>query len=323
LFKAERPGVYSQPKTSISHEEIRNKVYAKPDSKIVLLAMSSMDEIFAVDMLGISSKILLKSKYSTIENQLDWIEHVISIVEKEPTIHLVIRIHPRELPNKREGVFSIHAKDLLRTLQSRPLAENIYLNLPDDSISLYDLFQVSSLVLNGNSTSGLEAAFLGIPVVIHHPDLLTTMPADFAYVAKSKREYRTTLMRALKIGKPNSDKKYIYRWYNFRFASMSSELVPLELKEILRVTKPLYRLYSRLNLPLLLILRKSMFNFSKTSSLESEATKVLVERREGINLDRKAPIFGNGTLEIEKNAIRISTNSLDKSWVHSKFRNAT
>ena len=303
LFKAESPWVYSQPKSNKSKHEIRSRVRADFGSKVILLAMSSMDEIFAVDMIGISPKILLKSKYATFENQLDWINHVISIVRGESNLHLVIRIHPRELPNKRESVGSLHARDILTKLRDQELPANVYLNTPDDSLSLYDLLQISEVVLNGNSTSGLEAAFWGIPVVVHHPDLITTMPQDFAYVAKSRSEYKDVLIKAIELGKPNVELNIIYRWYNFRFASVSNEFISDSLKRKFAHTSLFFKLYARLQLPLLKLLKTYYFTHAKFAHTSQELVDLLVEAREGINLGERHEIYGNGKLETENDAI--------------------
>jgi hypothetical protein len=323
LFKAESPWVYSQPMTSKATSDVRNRVGARPESKIILLAMSSMDEIFAVDMLGISNKILLKSKYETFQNQADWIDYVISIVSTVPNLHLVVRIHPRELPNKRENVSSAHAKDLLSNLRNRDLPKNVFLNTPDDQLSLYDLLQVTDVILNGNSTSGLEAALLGIPVIIHHPDLLTTMPPDFAFIAKSKADYKQVLMDAITSGKPKTEIKYIYRWYNFRFASVSSEFITQDLRQRLNRTTLFYKVCMRLKPPLIRIIRELFFRRDKESDYPHMSIDFITNATDGINIGKSDYIFGEGNSEEETKSILNSVVKIRHKNLEFKVGNET
>jgi hypothetical protein len=76
-------------------------------------------------------------------------------------------VHPRQVPNKREKVKSEHVKKLMKVLKNLP--SNIQVNLPTDNFSIYEIFLISDLVLNQNSSSGLEASVFGIPTLVHDP----------------------------------------------------------------------------------------------------------------------------------------------------------
>src|SRR5690606_6941171 len=97
-------------------------------------------------------------------------------------LFLIIRVHPREFPNKRDSLKSDHALELEQTLSELP--ENVRVNWPSDNISLYDLAQIMDVCLNSWSTAGKEMGTLGIPVVLYSADLVF-YPADLNYLAVS------------------------------------------------------------------------------------------------------------------------------------------
>ena len=92
-----------------------------------------------------------------------------------PDLFLIIRVHPREFPNHREGQKSKNAELYEKLLTNLP--SNIVVNWPSDNISVYDLAEHVDLVLNGFSSSGLEMALLGIPV-LSYANEWNTYPID-------------------------------------------------------------------------------------------------------------------------------------------------
>ena len=127
----------------------------------------------------------------------------------------MIRIHPREFANKWDGVNSASGRTILEFLNSMNLPSNVILNTPDDGISLYDMPQITELVLNSTSTVGLEFAALGVPSVCVSPNSLIAYPQQLSSAAFSLEAYK-----ALVVSPPIFDENelllFSVRWMNFK-----------------------------------------------------------------------------------------------------------
>lgn len=204
LLKAKHYLVYSTPKS----KELVNirKIYnIGKNQKILTVTMSSYDELFAAEYVGAWSS----PKKLIFANQIDWIEQLIKYVKDKKDYFLLIRVHPREFPNKRDGVKSQHAKMLEIFFKNLP--ENVKVNWPTDEMSIYDLAQETDVFLNAWSTVGIEMSLLGIPVVIYSKDFIQ-YPADLNYLAKSRKDYFTKIELAIKEGWSFDKIKRTYRW---------------------------------------------------------------------------------------------------------------
>ena len=204
LIKAKHFLVYSAPK---SKENLNiKKIYDISDNQKVLTAtLSSYDEMFAAKYVGawiFSEKLVFK-------NQIEWIKSLIIYVKKRRDLFLIIRVHPREFPNKREGIKSVHAKMLEKVLRNLP--NNIRINWPVDDISIYDIAQETDVFLNAWSSVGVEMSLLGIPVVIYTKELIFYPPA-LHYVAKNQKDYFAKIELALRKGWSYEQIKKTYRW---------------------------------------------------------------------------------------------------------------
>lgn len=204
LIKAKHYLIYSAPK-SRKLLEIRKIFNIKEDQKILTATMSSYDEMFAAKYIGAWN---LPNKL-VFPTQVDWIKKLIEYVKTRPNLFLIIRVHPREFPNKRDGVMSEHAKMLVKVLKNLP--NNIKVNWPTDNISIYDLAQETDVFLNAWSTVGVEMSLLGIPVVLYSEDLVQ-YPSDLNYVGKDIKKYFSKIEEALKDGWSYEKIKKTYRW---------------------------------------------------------------------------------------------------------------
>jgi len=95
-------------------------------------------------------------------NMFAWLDTVLEIIKAHPETLFIIRAHPDETrPGKvsRESVAiwvaKKHAEDL----------SNFMFVAPDEHISSYELILHSKFVLIYNSTIGLEASIMGVPVL--------------------------------------------------------------------------------------------------------------------------------------------------------------
>ena len=178
---------WGQYGNSYSSQNIREFFKIPKSKKIYLATLSSSDERFAANTVGVN---YFRDKAEIFKSQIEWVKFLIKYVKDNKKVHLIIRIHPRDYSNARYPGRSNNA-DLLSQLLSN-LPSNISYNTPDDNISIFDLAHEVSLLLNYHSSSGREFALLGIPVLIHSKSV-HTFTTDFCIVANSLKEYKNYL----------------------------------------------------------------------------------------------------------------------------------
>jgi len=141
--------------------------------KFILIATSSMDEVLSLQESGIYDF----SNNSLFKSQIEWLTYLLNQAKIHHDICFIVRVHPREFPNKRDSVKSQNAKSLEKLLQSVP--ENVIINWPSDNISLYELIPKVDLVLTFWSSAGLEASAFGCPIIVpQNPICAYTAIAD-------------------------------------------------------------------------------------------------------------------------------------------------
>jgi len=195
--------VYSAP--TKGYISVRNRFQIGSDRKLLLATMSSYDERFAAEIIGVRPPL----ERVMFESQVDWIQWLVNYVGDRDDLFLVIRPHPRDFPNKRESRLSDHARLLQETLRFLP--ENVVVNWPADSIALYDFVAEVDVLLNGWSSSGKEFAMLGIPVVSYSASVLT-YPADLVTIGETPTEYANAIEQALTEGWSLELVRKAYRW---------------------------------------------------------------------------------------------------------------
>jgi hypothetical protein len=191
-------------RTRGSSNGLRERFGASPGQRILVAAMSSYDELFAAETAGARP-----SLPQLFPRQVDWIRALVEFVRQRKDLLLVIRVHPREFPNKREGVKSEHAALLEAALADLP--PNVRVNWPGDKVSLYDLANEASAFLTAWSSVGKEMATLGLPVVTYCPQLLL-YPAALHEAATTLPDYHAAIERALASGWSLERVRKAYRW---------------------------------------------------------------------------------------------------------------
>ncbi len=204
LLEARNPFVYSSPKSD-TPTRIRIFFNVGDRQKIIVATMSSYDELFAAEYTGARDK----PHNLIFSSQAEWIGALIDYIKNKPELFLIIRVHPREFPNKRDGMKSDHAKMLEHILKGLP--DNVKINWPADNISLYDLATEADLFLNGWSSAGAEMSLLGIPVVIYSSELIS-YPPDLNYLAQNRADYFEKIEQALQDGWGYERMKKTFRW---------------------------------------------------------------------------------------------------------------
>ncbi len=172
------------------HRDIHDAFGISSYQRILVATMSSYDEYIAAIGTGID----LLDESIVFRRQTDWVFALLRYMKNHSDLFLVIRVHPREFPNKREGRLSDHAQELKRLLVALP--QNVCVNWPDDHISLYDIASEADLFLNGWSSVGEEMSLLGVPVLSYSKKLLG-YPIDLNYIGETQEEYFNQLELAL------------------------------------------------------------------------------------------------------------------------------
>jgi hypothetical protein len=204
LFRGRSVFTYSSARTA-SAQSARGRLGIPDGRRVFVATMSSPDERFAAETIGV----LRKDKPTAFPTQIEWVKALCEWVRARPDLFLVIRVHPREFPNKREGVTSDHAKALADVLADVP--PNAVVNWPSDGISLYDLADIADVFLNAWSAAGKEMTLLGIPVVAYAKDLLV-YPPDLHYIGSSREDYFAKVELALREGWSIERARMAFRW---------------------------------------------------------------------------------------------------------------
>ena len=220
LFDARSAFIYSSSHDQTSVADTRLSLGLRADRKTALVALSSRDEMFAADVVGrFSQPIDGTFVFST---QIAWLEHIIAIAERRDDIQFVVRVHPREFPNKREQVMSPNVKELGRVLADLP--ENVIVDWPTEGRGFFDVLQVCDAVLTGWSSVGAESTLLGLPVVIYDTGELLGYPVELARVARGVEEYENLLDEALADEVSLERVILAFRWYAFAYRRLSIDL---------------------------------------------------------------------------------------------------
>jgi len=204
LLRGKSVFVYSKAK-SAKRFDARAHFGVGPGQKLLVATMGSYDEEVAAEMVGASSH----RSVPLFSNQANWIKAVLAFVAPRKDLFLIIRVHPREFPNRRDQAFSQHARFLQESLQDLP--PNAAVNWPTDGLSLYDLAEQTDVVLNSWSSVGKEMSMLGIPVVVYSDELIL-YPADLNYLGTTQETYFSAIDNALADGWSSERIRQAYRW---------------------------------------------------------------------------------------------------------------
>ena len=200
LHGASSPNIYSPKKSKVIHEKLKNLSVFK---KKAVLTMSSYDEAYSAYLINAYPEYKFKS--NVFKNQIEWIDYTIKLFSKLEDWALIIRVHPRELNNKKkfnpfrnninsnnDGIKSDHFFDFMHYMDSIELPKNVIFNLPNDEISLYNIFDFVDLCISNTSVTVVEALYHNIPVVVYD-NKMTNYPDDLIYSSKSLNEYKSNI----------------------------------------------------------------------------------------------------------------------------------
>lgn len=212
LLSGQHFAVFSAPYAGSSG--IRQRWQMKPGQKILLMTLSSYDEAYAALLIdGFPYKKVFSDVFRT---QAEWVKATLDWVATRPDLFLVIRVHPRDFPNKRETLRSEQSFMLENLLDKVPA--NAHVNWPSEGVSLYELLEDADVILTGWSVTAMEALVLGIPVVTYDANL-PSYPRDIQYTGRSEAEYFANIDRALADGWRLENAVNGFRWLAYNFVA--------------------------------------------------------------------------------------------------------
>lgn len=220
LLRGKSFAVYSQP-LSGRRLSLREFFGIAPETKVILLTLSSFDEAYAAWWIGRFPDSKVRS--DVFNDQFDWVRQTIAAMSSRDDVVLVIRVHPRDFPNKREAVQSEQAQIWMDMFASAPA--NVRINWPSDQISLYDVLREVDVVVTGWSATGVEALALGIPVVTYDQNL-PSYPADVHLTGRSSAKYFANIDRALAGGRGARRAADAFRWLGLSFSRGVIRITP-------------------------------------------------------------------------------------------------
>jgi hypothetical protein len=177
------------------------------DKKIILAAMNSEDEIYAAKIRQIFP--LKRTDSPVFGSQVEWVKSLIEFANLREDVVLIVRIHPREYPNKREKVLSEQAPIWEKLFQNLP--RNVRIDHPDMEFSLFDYFDHITCLTTGWSSAGLEALNAGIPVIAYDKNLLG-YPSDKILSGSSPEEYLRNIEIALQRDRDDTQREFVTQW---------------------------------------------------------------------------------------------------------------
>lgn len=199
---------YSASKSTC--DSVKDFFGVSTNQKLVVATLSSYDERFAAEVVG-----MLKEEEELVFSSLiEWVQNLIRFFGEEKDMFLVVRVHPREFPNKRETVRSKHSLEFERLFQNLP--SNVKINYPSDNISIYDIAKEADLFLNAWSSVGEEMSMLGIPVLLYSPNL-AIYPASINVVASDKEDYFAKIKSLIRSGWDINYSLFSFRWHAVKF----------------------------------------------------------------------------------------------------------
>lgn len=220
---------YSSPKSSTSIFE--NFPELKDFSTVALVVLSSEDEYFAAQMIEglpeiFNERVLFKS-------QVDWIDFLVDLANKNRDIAFIFRLHPRMFPNKRESVLAPQVETLLSRFNNA--SRNVFIDVPNLKISIYDYMKIVEIVLPRTSSVGAEFASFGKKVVLPGDGNLFAYPSTLGFIAKNKDDYKKLILKKMSNTEREEKISNAFKWYSFLFSCCSIQITPQPKLEISRL----------------------------------------------------------------------------------------
>ncbi len=208
--------VYSKGKSNQAFD-LRRYFGISPSQKVAVATLGSYDEEVAAEMIGARTY----QKTPLFKTQVEWIAALKEFLKTRPDVFLIVRVHPREFPNRRDDRKSAHAELLEKVLMQLP--KNAAVNWPADQISIYDLVEETDVFLNSWSSTGKDMALLGIPTVVYS-DEIPLYPVELNYFGDTIDSYFAAIEQALEDGWSFDKVRQSYRWAAYEFVRSTIDI---------------------------------------------------------------------------------------------------
>lgn len=171
---------------------LRNALGISVSSHILLLTLSSSDEVFAAELIG--GLDAGRTSQSVFSSQKEWVLATLNHLSSFSEISVVVRLHPRDFPNKRDNLRSPASFLWEETLSSSP--DNVFVDHPNLKIPVSSYWTEAIGVVSGWSSTLLEAMLAGVPALSYDQKLLP-VPPDVILGGRSREDYFTLLNKLL------------------------------------------------------------------------------------------------------------------------------
>jgi hypothetical protein len=212
LLDSANPLVYSTDRNKeMTASEVRGRFGIPEDAPVLLVLISSPDEEVSREYtVGPDPA----PGQDSVGLQASAVERIIRFAQQNPSVHVVIRLHPRLFGDHRTSAASPALDYYSRLASGAPI--NVHVNSPDQNLSLYDIALIADAGVVHQSTAGLELLALGLPVVASGPGLIA-YPLDLVYLATDSNglDFHQVLLTALDAPPDLSRTRDAYRWWGF------------------------------------------------------------------------------------------------------------
>jgi hypothetical protein len=113
---------------------------------------------------------------TVFEDMFDWLDMTLEVIKENRDTLFVIRAHPDELRVRKASRETVEGWATSREVQNEP---NVVFVSSNETLSSYELIQKSKFVMVYNSTIGLEASIMGMPVLCAGKARFTQYPTVF------------------------------------------------------------------------------------------------------------------------------------------------
>ena len=204
LLDGASPWAYSAPIGS-------NNANKFPKNSILILT-SSEDELAAGRLVDAYPELPFDEGFTS---QTEWLKSIIEIARKIDHLNFVIRVHPRMSPNKRDSKTAPFLRVIDELIANSP--PNVFLNLPTDNISLYEMINNVSLALNYGSSAGIEYLCFGVTVINAVSQDFLVAPMDISHNAKNEFELEQQILKHFGSDFEIGHAVKAFRWLSFQF----------------------------------------------------------------------------------------------------------
>ncbi|MCC7119768.1 MAG: hypothetical protein IT310_14680 [Anaerolineales bacterium] len=156
---------------------------------------------------------------TVFEDMFDWLDLTLEVIQRHPETLFVIRAHPDELRVRKASRETVGG--WVESHQVTELPNVIYV-APNETLSSYELILKSKFVLIYNSTIGMEAAMMDMPVLCAGRARFTQYPTVFfPQTADEIRKKMEEFLAAEKIEVPAEFKRNARRFLYYQLYKTS------------------------------------------------------------------------------------------------------